>query len=199
MPYSETDWWPSDGSFSGSASNWDAPPWRLQVGDTYPWLAANGVADNGVDYSGQTVYGRFWSNDYGSDVWTTQTLPPGDPAPEPGTGTPAVPGVGLEVTGATVAAASGMGDDAETVALLGQTLDSIRWMAYAYTRGRGFDVEARPLTRDLVAVLRTATIRLGANPEQLPYDVGGTNFRGGFTGWSLGELAVLNRYRKRAS
>ncbi len=45
----------------------------------------------------------------------------------------------------------------------------------------------------------TATARLLANPEQIATGVGSVQIHGGFKGFNLAELAVLNRYRKRAA
>ncbi|MGA4691902.1 hypothetical protein MX572_05960 [Rhodococcus pyridinivorans] len=79
---------------------------------------------------------------------------------------------------------------------------TVRALAYGYTRGSGFDVEGAPMHPDLEAVIATAAARLAANPEQVTKTVTVGPFnesRGaGFQGWSLAELAVLNRYRKRA-
>jgi hypothetical protein len=88
--------------------------------------------------------------------------------------------------------------DAALVALAGHHLPIIQAMVKAYTRGRGFDVTGFP-NAELAAVITTATARLLSNPEQLSYDIGGVSMRGGFTGWTLAELAVLNRYRVRAA
>jgi hypothetical protein len=70
-------------------------------------------------------------------------------------------------------------------------------IAKSYTRGLGFDEDDAP-NAEIAAVITTASARLFANPEQLPYDVGAVSMRGGFNGFNLAELAVLNRYRKRA-
>ena len=70
-------------------------------------------------------------------------------------------------------------------------------MAHAYTRGGGF-TSGEPYD-DVAAVIITATARLLANPEQLDSTVGGVRTGGGFTGWSLAESFVLNRYRRRAA
>ena len=70
----------------------------------------------------------------------------------------------------------------------------------AYTRGRHKRLgEYRPGVED---VITTVAARILANPEQIavreqvgPYSM----YRGeGFSGFTLVELAVLNRYRKRA-
>lgn len=83
----------------------------------------------------------------------------------------------------------------------GTVVPLITQMTKAYTRGRGFDEYGEP-NEDLAAVIVVATARLAANGAQISHSmtVGefGLDVRGGFTGWSLAELAVLNRYRVRA-
>lgn len=71
-------------------------------------------------------------------------------------------------------------------------------MARAYTRGNGF-IGNMP-NEELEAVIVTATARLMANPTGDRQITAGPFARspGSFTGWNLAELAVLNRYRKRA-
>ncbi|WP_232374853.1 hypothetical protein [Mycolicibacterium mengxianglii] len=78
----------------------------------------------------------------------------------------------------------------------------ITTLARAYTRGRGFLENGRP-NDELAAVITTAAARFVANPKQ----ASGSKTVGpfiidqrtrGFEGWSLAELAVLNRYRVRA-
>ncbi|BBY61162.1 hypothetical protein [Mycolicibacterium sarraceniae] len=73
-------------------------------------------------------------------------------------------------------------------------------MAKAYTRGNGF--EGGEPNDEIAAVITTAAARLAANGAQLPTDETTGPFtksiRGSFTGWTLAEQAVLNRYRKRA-
>lgn len=99
-------------------------------------------------------------------------------------------------TGADVAAFLGQGDDPELVALAGEHVPIIVAMARAYTRGGGF--HETQVAADVAAVITTATARLIANPEQIVQTVGGTRIGEGFSGWSLAETFVLNRYRKRA-
>ncbi len=103
--------------------------------------------------------------------------------------------------GQQVADFLGQGTDASTVALAGEHVGIVTAMARSYTRGNGFDDVTVPgqVTDDIAAVIVTATARLLANPEQLAHDVGAVSFRGGFTGWSLAETFVLNRYRRRAA
>jgi hypothetical protein len=72
----------------------------------------------------------------------------------------------------------------------------ITTIAKAYTRGNGFT--GNEPNEEIAAAITTASARLYANPEQIPYDVGAVSMRGGFVGWSLAELACLNRYRVRA-
>ena len=69
-------------------------------------------------------------------------------------------------------------------------------MAKSYTRDRGF-YGGVPFD-DVAAVIATATARLAANPGQIAQTTGPFTVTGGFSGWSLAETFVLNRYRKRA-
>lgn len=100
------------------------------------------------------------------------------------------------VTGQQVADFLGQGDNPELVALAGQAVPIVTTMAKAYTRDRGFTADV-PNT-EIASVITTASARLVANPEQLATDVGAVSIRGGFTGWSLAEQCVLNRYRVMA-
>lgn len=100
--------------------------------------------------------------------------------------------------GALIAAFLGQPDDEQLVRLAGEHVDVIAAMAKAYTRGRGFDPNSGEPTDDIAAVIVAATARMVANPEQIAYTAGTVTMQGGFQGWSLAELAVLNRYRKRA-
>lgn len=72
--------------------------------------------------------------------------------------------------------------------------------AKAYTRGRGFD--AGQPNEEIAAVITTAAARLGSNTGQTATSrtdgTTTTEQRTWFTGWTLAELYVLNRYRKRA-
>lgn len=74
-------------------------------------------------------------------------------------------------------------------------------MAKAYTRGVGFEDWNEP-NDEIAAVIATASARLASNSGQALYrsKVGDVEreYRSAFTGWTLAELAVLNRYRKRA-
>lgn len=76
----------------------------------------------------------------------------------------------------------------------------ITTMAKSYTRGQGF-VGNEP-NAELAAVITTAAARLASNTKQLRHaQTSGPfvqDFRSAFDGWTLAELFVLNRYRKRA-
>ncbi|AXN45597.1 hypothetical protein MM1218R_03663 [Mycobacterium marinum] len=81
-----------------------------------------------------------------------------------------------------------------------QALSVITNIAHAYTRGVGF-TEGEP-NDEIAAVILTATARLLRNPSGLPVreQMGQivVDYRGGFTGWSIGERDTLNRYRVSA-
>lgn len=95
-----------------------------------------------------------------------------------------------------VAAFLGQGDDDTVLALAGESLPIITAMAQAYTRGNGFT--AGEPNEEIAAVITTATARLMGNPDQTQYRVGDVSYQSAFTGWTLAETFVLNRYRKRA-
>lgn len=103
------------------------------------------------------------------------------------------------VTGQDVADFLGQGNDTALVALAERHVAVIAAMAQAYTRGRGFFTDGEP-AEDVAAVITTATARLANKPDQVPNEeIGPFKVSGAsFTGWSLPELVVLNRYRKRA-
>jgi hypothetical protein len=73
-------------------------------------------------------------------------------------------------------------------------------MASAYTRGQGFT--AGVPNNEIRAVILSAAARFLANPRGLllsetvgPEQI---EFRSAFTGWTTGELYVLDRYRVKA-
>lgn len=73
--------------------------------------------------------------------------------------------------------------------------------ARAYTRGRGFDGDGEP-NEEIAAVITTASARFGSNTAQTSTSRTEGEVtkeqRTWFTGWTLAETFVLNRYRKRA-
>lgn len=79
-----------------------------------------------------------------------------------------------------------------------ELVNTIVGFARGYTRDVGFTEET--VRDDLAAVIVAAASRLVVNPEQVERyqlaDYAETPVR--FVGWTLAELAVLNRYRKRA-
>jgi len=100
-----------------------------------------------------------------------------------------------EVEATTVDALVADGGDSEL------TVPLISAMARAYTRGRGFDDTGEPC-EEVAAVIYLAAARFISNPKQTsqsltagPYVLDQRSF---FTGWTLAEMFVLNRYRKRA-
>ncbi|QIX27503.1 hypothetical protein ncot_13455 [Nocardioides sp. JQ2195] len=101
-------------------------------------------------------------------------------------------------TAQTVADFLGQGDDVGFIALAEEHLPMVTHMVNAYTRGKGF-TDGIP-DDDVAAVIVSSVARLVVNPEQYDLDTAGpftTRYRV-FDGWSLPELAVLHRYRKRA-
>ncbi len=76
----------------------------------------------------------------------------------------------------------------------------ITTMAKAYTRGRGFTGNVP--NDEIAAVITTASARLSANGRQASYSTTAGSFaqdlRSFFSGWTLAEQIVLNRYRVRA-
>ncbi len=81
-----------------------------------------------------------------------------------------------------------------------QVVPIITTLAKSYTRGNGFD--GNTPNDEIAAAITTASARLAANATQtldwLKVDDVEREFRSSFQGWTLAELAVLNRYRVRA-
>ena len=97
-----------------------------------------------------------------------------------------------------VAAALGRPGDAALLALATVHLRSVTALVTAYTRGKGF-TGAEPAD-DLAEVIIAACARVVTNPSSTIEQAAGpfSNKPAVFNGWTLPELAVLNRYRKRA-
>ncbi|TYL55745.1 hypothetical protein FXB39_00610 [Nocardioides sp. BGMRC 2183] len=106
-------------------------------------------------------------------------------------------------TAADVSAFLGKPGDAETEALATQHLPILTQQVKAYVRGNGFNDLEHP-TEDLAAVIVSACARSIGNPEAKQStqvaldDFNGATRYGVFNGWTLPELAILHRYRKRA-
>ena len=103
-----------------------------------------------------------------------------------------------EVDPADVVALTAEGTDAAAVAALAVPL--VTEMAKGYTRGQGFTADVP--NDDIAAVITTASARFVGNTKQTsmvkttgPFTA---DLRSYFSGWTLAELFVLNRYRKRA-
>lgn len=97
-----------------------------------------------------------------------------------------------------VTAFLGRSGDAATEARADAHLPIVAEMVRAYTRDKGFTADVPG--DDLAAVIISATARLVANPEHtVEQTTGPFSIRHGvFNGWTLPELAILHRYRKRA-
>lgn len=78
-------------------------------------------------------------------------------------------------------------------------LDTVTAMVKAYTRGAGFDPGTGEPGDDLALVIVSSVARLVTNPSHtVSESVGPFAVRQAvFTGWTLPELAVLHRYRRR--
>ncbi len=89
--------------------------------------------------------------------------------------------------------------EAKTVDLANEHLPIVTQMVKAYTRGRGFGSDGVPAL-DVTAVIVSATARVVNNPESTIEQTAGqfSTRYGVFNGWTLPELAILHRHRKRA-
>lgn len=100
-------------------------------------------------------------------------------------------------TAQQVAAFLGRGDDVQLVDLAEEHLPIVATFVEAYTRGQGF-TDGVP-GDDLEAVILTATARMVTNPTGVrtegidDYSVTHATVNG----WTLPELAVLHRWRRR--
>lgn len=98
-----------------------------------------------------------------------------------------------------VAAFIGRANDADTTALAAAHVPVVIEFVRGYTRGQGFtgDAPSGPLR----AVIVSSAARLLANPEQLSFYVSADYSERPplLHGWTLPEIGVLHRYRKRAT
>ena len=92
----------------------------------------------------------------------------------------------------------GRADDTVLNGTIGQAISIVTLLAKAYVRG-GEDWEPDD---EIEAVIVTAAARLATNPgiveQEMVVGPFTHSLRGGFTGWTLAELAVLNRHRRLA-
>lgn len=108
-------------------------------------------------------------------------------------------------TGQDVADFLGRPTDTDLADLADVQLRHLAALAKSYCRGAGWAGWPADLPDDLGAVLVGAVARLTGNPEQYvrrEVSVGGElsqALTGGFAGWTLAELTVLNSYRRRAA
>lgn len=171
-----------------------AIPGMVRAGGTATWaLQLEGAPSTAGTYTLQadlvdagTSYGA-----YTATVTVVGSEPDPDPDPEPGpTAHP---------LSARLAAYLRQPGDPGVLALADAHLPIVEAFVHGYTRGRGFGEDGRPVA-PLEAVVISATARLTANPEQVAaYTVGDYSERPAvLAGWTLPELAVLHRYRKRA-
>ncbi len=117
------------------------------------------------------------------------TVPGGGP-PGPGTSTPLAK---------RLAAFLGAPNDPDIIALATIHLPIVQTFVKSYTRERGFWADLP--NEDLTTVIITAGARLVVNPEQATrIQIGDTSETPAvFNGFTLAELAVLNRYRRRSA
>lgn len=162
-----------------------------------------------VDYPGSDIAGYFdgdtldtaelahdWTGDPLLSASTALALTAGGEAPDPEPDPDPEPEPGeTTAIGRRVAAFLGQHGNEGLEQLATQHAAVIAAMAESYTRGRGF-VDGEPAA-PIAAVIVTATARLLGNPQQTARQIGDVSYRGGFAGWSLAELYVLNNYRKR--
>lgn len=137
-------------------------------------------------------WGVAVTDDVPDPLWT----PPPEEPEEPEEPEPAAPLVSKERLQAFTP------DDALTDDVADLAVESATALVEAYTRGRHLDGNGKPRP-GITTVILTVAARIGANPGQISRQDQAGSFssrRGvGFSGFTLAELSVLNRYRKRAT
>ena len=170
----------------GTSSAWRIEPSRssLPPGMTATSTQLSGTPTTAGSYT--VVLGK----DVGLGEYTYRTLPITVDGPPP---TPTDPLV------AALLAFLNASDDPEMIALAEAHLPIVTSMVKAYTRGNGFDTFGPK--EDVKSVIITAAARLVVNPEQaIRVTIGDySETKAVFNGFSLAELAVLNRYRRRSA
>ena len=151
---------------------------------------------NGINFRAETILPSLYANS--PVLWiaepslVTDYLPP-TPEPEP------VPEPEANVLAARAAAFIGRAGVARFESLAAAQLPIVTEFVRGYTRGRGF-IDGKP-DASLEAVLVSVVSRLLTNPEQVSqYQTGDYSERPAvLNGWTLTELSVLNRHRRRAA
>lgn|SRR5699024_4373625 len=105
----------------------------------------------------------------------------------------------MTVTGQDIAKLIGHPDNTDFVAVADETIEVVTAYVRSYTRDEGFTGDQPEPA--IAAVIKSATVRMAVNPTFLKRQAAGSqsvtpSILDGFT---LPELAVLNRYRKRAT
>lgn len=103
------------------------------------------------------------------------------------------------VTGQDVARLIGHPDNTQLIDVANEAVEVVTQYVRAYTRDQGFD-DGRINDTAIEAVVKSASVRMAVNPQYLKRQSAGSqsvtpSILDGFT---LPELAVLNRYRRRA-
>lgn len=157
-------------------------------------LQAAGAYRIQVDYlQDGTSYGTWTADFTVSDAPSEEPTDPTEP-----------PAPARHALAERLAAYLALPGDAHALELADVHLPVVEAFVYGYTRGRGF-VTAEPgsITPawDLAHVIVSAAARLTSNPEQLSsYQTGDYSERPAvLNGWTLPELAILHRYRKRSA
>ena len=144
------------------------------------------------------TYGSKITNDVDDPLWTPpEPEDPEDPE-DPGDPGGPEPGAGL-VTVAELQAF--MPDDALDADLCALAVEAATAVVAAYCRDRHLDASGRPRP-GVKTVALTVAARIAANPSGISrQDTAGsfsTRRSGGFTRFTLAELTVLKRYRRKA-
>lgn len=157
-----------------------------------------GPVEESVDTDDSTFAGQTlscWLPSAGEDSSNARNVTFGAAGVDPEPPAVSVGGVSAQ----QVADFLGQGDVPETLALAGAQLPFVLATVEAYTRGRGF-VAGEP-GPDVALVVIASTARLVSNPDlKRSEKIGDYEVTpGAFLGWTLPELAILHRYRRRAA
>lgn len=163
------------------------------------------------------VYRFEWTADGRAEVYVAgapalpepKPVDPGPQPPEPEDPEPGTPPTDVKLPvvdtwtrsmALRVAAYIGKAGNARMIATAEAQIPTVATFVHGYTRGNGFDSSGRVQDLPLEAVIVSAAARLVVNPEQLwQYSVGDYSERPAvLQGWTLPEIAVLHRYRRRS-